>query len=90
MSVCLVTLKQPCTACIITCGLAEEIIEKVKRRSGDFAFSKIELKKSSEAGSVEGLEIEKFPAVIIDGEQVTAGTLPHPNMLKEMIYEQKS
>ena len=89
MRVCLVTLMQPCTACVITGRLSEEIIEKVRKKYGDFEFCKIELKSLAEASTVEGLELEKFPAVIIDGEQVTAGSLPHPDMLRDMIYEKR-
>lgn len=79
-------MKQPCTACVITGRLCEEIIEKVRRRYGDFEFCAVELESPSDAANIEGLEVEKFPAVIIDGEQVTAGSLPHPQMLKDMIY----
>ncbi len=90
MHVCLVTLKQPCTACNITGRLSEEIIEKVRRKHGDFEFCKIELQNPGEAAGVDGLEVEKFPALIIDDEQVTAGSLPHPDMLREIIYGEKS
>ena len=90
MRVRLVTLKQPCTACVITCGLCAEIIEKVRRKYGDFEFEHIELSSPADAKRVEGLEVEKYPVVIVDGEQVTAGTLPHPNMLRERIYGQES
>ncbi|MBC5648278.1 thioredoxin family protein [Christensenella tenuis] len=88
--VVLVTLEQPCTACLIACRLTEEIIEKVRKRDGDFPFRIIRLKHIREIKDVEGLEVEKFPAVIIDGEQVTAGTFPNPEMLKYYIYGEES
>lgn len=88
--VVLVTLEQPCTACIITCNLTEEIIIKLRKRNGDFPFRIVRLKHIKEIKDVAGLEVEKFPAVIIDGEQVTAGTFPHPDMLKYYIYGEES
>ncbi len=84
------TLDQPCTACLITCRLTEEIIEKVRKRGGDFPFRIVRLRHIKEAAAVEGLEVEKFPAVIIGGEQVTAGSFPHPDMLKYYIYGDES
>lgn len=71
---------------MITGSLCEEIIGKIRKKYGEFEFDIIELENPGEAARVEGLEVEKFPAVIIDGEQVTAGSLPHPGMLKDMIY----
>lgn len=87
--VVLITLEQPCTACLITCGLTEEIIKKVRDRYGDFDFEIVRLAHLKELRNVQGLEVEKFPAVIINGEQVTAGSFPRPELLKHYIYGDK-
>lgn len=86
--VSVVNLKQPCTACIITCNLVKEILRKLQKTHGDFELEIIELSHINEAPSVEGLEVEKFPAIIVDGEQITAGSLPQKAMLISYIYEE--
>lgn len=83
-----VNLAQPCTACIITCSLVKEILKKLQKTHGDFSMEVVELAHIKDAVSVEGLEVEKFPAIIIDGEQVTAGSLPSKNMLISYIYDE--
>lgn len=80
-----VSLAQPCTACVITCGLVKEILEKLRKTHLNFELELVELEHIRDAASVEGLEVETFPAIIIDGEQVTAGSLPDRNMLKAYI-----
>jgi hypothetical protein len=35
--------------------------------------------------SIEGLEVESFPAVIINGEQITAGTIPDKRQIIKRI-----
>ena len=58
MRVRLVTLKQPCTACVITCGLCAEIIEKVP------------VLKGADRRLLEEIVLELKPRVIIPGEEI--------------------
>jgi hypothetical protein len=82
----IVTLSQPCSACYITEGLVREMFNKFKK---EFPFIDIEyiiLDNLREVANIEGIEIEKFPAVLIDGEQVTAGSVPDKNQIIKFIH----
>ncbi|HBM75085.1 MAG TPA: hypothetical protein DD429_05965 [Clostridiaceae bacterium] len=87
VKVTLISLKHPCTACLITYGLIKEILEKIRK---DFDFVEIEyleLEDLKHIHSIPGLEVEKFPALLINDEQITAGSLP---MKKQLITIIKS
>jgi hypothetical protein len=45
----------------------------------------IELDNLKQVAMVQGLEVEKLPAVLINNEQVTAGSLPTKEQLISMI-----
>lgn len=77
----MVTLKEPCTACNIIGGLLRDMLTKLKTRYSEVEVSFEELQHLKEASAVEGLEVEKFPALLINGEQITAGTLPQYDQL---------
>ena len=42
----------------------------------------------SEMSSVEGLEVESFPVLILDGVQRTAGSILTPRQLERMLDEE--
>jgi len=71
----LITLKDPCTACVIIDGAVKEILQKIKKEYENVNIECIELKNLSEVHKIEGLEVEKFPAVLLNGEQITAGNI---------------
>ncbi|MHB1315791.1 MAG: thioredoxin family protein [Christensenellales bacterium] len=77
----LITLKNPCSACLILCNLTKELLKKLQKCNGQIAVEFVELDHINQAYLVEGLEVDKFPAIIIDGEQVTAGSLPGRELL---------
>ena len=77
----LVMQKSPCTACVILNQLNYETLRKVSAARSDFAFEVVEIGHPSEDWSVPGLEVEKMPAVIIDGEQIAAGTIVSPKLI---------
>lgn len=82
-------MANPCTACLITDGLMRGLLEKAAGQIDGVEFTVEELRRPSECAGVAGLEVEKLPAVIIDGEQVTAGGLLHKRQLIKMIEERR-
>ncbi|HBE78446.1 MAG TPA: hypothetical protein DDW65_11825 [Firmicutes bacterium] len=71
-----VSMKQPCTACLITGNLLKEILAKLQKEQPWIELEFIELDNLKQVGMVPGLEVEKLPALLINNEQVTAGSLP--------------
>jgi len=77
-----------CTACFITNGLSMESLEKVAKRRPDFTYEVVEISHPSQLRSVQGLEVEDLPALILDGVQRTAGTIVTPRQLEAMLDEE--
>lgn len=72
----IVVLKDPCSACFILGGLVKEIFDKLQKEMDFIDVEYTELQDLKNLHLIEGLEVEKFPAIIINGEQITAGTMP--------------
>lgn len=72
----IIMLKDPCSACFIIAGLVKGIFDKLQREMDFIDIEYIELKDLKNLHLVDGLEVENFPAIIINGEQFTAGTVP--------------
>lgn len=89
INISIVTLSKPCSACYMIEGLVREIFNKLK---GEFPLLNIDyivLDDLKQVTSIEGIEVEKFPAVLINGEQITAGSVPDKRQIKKFI-ESKS
>jgi len=85
ITITLVSLKDPCTACNIIYGLIKETLEKIQKEYSNVEVKLIELDHIKKAAEVEGLEVEKFPAVLINNEQITAGSLITKRQLASII-----
>lgn len=83
----LVTLVPPCSACLIITNLLIEMFNKLSKKQLDANFVLAEFDNIKDLSKVEGLEVEKFPAIIVDGEQITAGSLPSEDFLISIIKE---
>lgn len=83
----MITMAEPCTACVITAGLMRETLDRFEKLYPGVAVSIVELKHPNEIKTVEGLEVEKFPALMIDGVQVSAGNIVTVRQLESMVTE---
>lgn len=86
----LVSLKEPCTACKIISGLLKDMIKKLEKRYSNVETYYITLNHPDEASTIEGLEIKRFPALLINSKQITAGTLPGFNELVMLLDSEKN
>jgi len=57
-------------------NLLKEILAKLQKEQPWIELEFIELDNLKQVGMVPGLEVEKLPALLINNEQVTAGSLP--------------
>jgi len=81
IKITVVTLKEPCSACLILNNLIKEIMGKLQRKLDNLDIQYIELADFSRVHEIKGLEVEKFPAIIVNEEQISAGELPDINYL---------
>lgn len=81
----MITLEYPCTACIIIDGLLKEVLQKVKNTVPEVDTELIILKHPKELYDIEGIEVEKFPILMLDGEQISAGSLLTPKQIAKLI-----
>lgn len=81
VKITIVTLKEPCSACLILNNLVKEIMAKLQKKFNNLDIQYIELSNLSKVHEIKGLEVEKFPAIIVNNEQITAGELPDINYL---------
>lgn len=81
VKITIVTLKEPCSACLILNNLVKEIMAKLQKKFDNLDIQYVEFSNLARIHEIEGLEVEKFPAIIVNGEQVTAGELPDINYL---------
>ncbi|MDR0287725.1 MAG: thioredoxin family protein [Clostridiales bacterium] len=80
----MVSFDYPCTACLITENLVLDVLNRVKRDI-DFDIKIVKLERPSEVSKVEGLEVEKFPALFLNGEQISAGNIIGYRELKALL-----
>ena len=85
MLIRLVTMANPCTACMIVDNLLRVLLQKTVADLDGVALSIEELQHPRDCVGVVGLEVEKLPAILIDDEQITAGNLLHRRQLLQII-----
>ena len=81
----IVRLKNPCNACIIVGRLLVESIERVRQEWPELEVEERELEDVREAVNVPGIEIERFPALLLNGDQITAGSMITPRDLSRLV-----
>jgi hypothetical protein len=79
----LVSRKQHCISCDITDRIVRQAVESVSRRRPDLDVRYIDLDEI-EPSPVE-LETERYPAVLIDGKQVSGGEVVTEEKLLEIL-----
>ncbi len=83
----MVSLTEPCSACVMIDGLIHEMLDKllIKFPQARIEYQVVEHLK--DIRQVKGLEVEKFPALFLNDDQITAGTLPTPQQLRIWVEE---
>jgi len=81
----LVVQKSPCTACVIINHLNMETLQATAASRSDFTWEIVEIGHPREVWNIEGLELEKMPAILINDEQISAGNILSPRMLAKFL-----
>ena len=82
-AIILVSRKQHCISCDITDRIVREAVDAVDRRRPDIEVRLIELDEVEP--SPVRLEREGYPAVLIDGRQVSAGEVVTEEKLLDLL-----
>ena len=83
-----VMLQNPCSACFIIGGLVKEMFDRLQKKIDYIDVEYRLLENLKDIHSIEGLEVENFPAIIINKEQITAGTIPNKReIIKRIEWE---
>ncbi len=81
----LIVQKSPCTACVIVNHLNMETLQKIAASRSDFTWEIVEIGHPREVWQIEGFEVEKLPAILIDDEQISAGNIISPRQLAKFL-----
>jgi hypothetical protein len=82
-----VSLKYPCTACLMIYQTVKESIDRILADYEGLEVEYIELENLKSIHQINGLEVEKFPALLINDEQITAGSVITKRQLVNMLKE---
>jgi hypothetical protein len=86
----IVRLARACSSCAIIENLVQESIRRVQRDYPQLEVNERVVDSIAEINAVEDLEVERFPAVILAGEQITAGSIVTPKELRLLVEEELS
>lgn len=81
----IITLRHPCSQCLILTDCAIQIAERLAKKYKDVSLVVCTLDSPSKARQIKELEVEKFPAIIYNGIQITAGSIPDRRVIENMI-----
>ena len=86
----IVTIRDLCTACFIVEGAVRQIMEKMAPILAEVDVEWNVHIDPAEAMKYPYLEMPSFPALFLNGEQVTAGTIPDRRELARWIEERRT
>jgi hypothetical protein len=84
----MIDMENPCTACVIAANLLRESLEKVKKQRNDVEIEFVSLAHPRELAGFP-VEVEMMPLLIIDGEQVSAGSFLTPKQIIAMLGDRQ-
>ena len=86
-TITMIDLAHPCTACLITDNLLRESLAKVQKQVENVEVEIVVLEHPRELSRYGGVEVERLPILLIDGEQVSAGSFLTPRQIIAMLNE---
>ena len=81
-----VTIHELCNACHIVEGVVRDMMTRASKGL-DIEVKWTVFSDTKDAMDYPRLEMPKFPALFIDGEQFTAGDIPNPISLRTWLQE---
>lgn len=84
----MVSLKSPCSACIIITNLLREILSEVEKENPAVQVQVILLQDARQVEKIPGAHGKRFPILLLDGKQISAGLLPRAEELERQLAEE--
>jgi len=79
----MVVARSPCSSCLIIGSLNQRALQKLADSREDVTFELVEIDHPSELAKIPGIEVEKLPAILINEEQISAGSIVPGRKLAE-------
>lgn len=84
VTIILVSKDQHCASCTISDQIVREVLEEFKKKHPEIHVEQINL-ESDEECKVPGVEIQQFPSILLNGKQITAGSIITEDRLEQLI-----
>ncbi len=84
ITITLVSKDQYCASCTISDQIVREVLSDIRKKHPDIRIKHIKL-RSDEECTVPGVEIHQFPALLVNGKQVSAGSIITEDRLEQLI-----
>lgn len=84
----LVSLNEPCSACVIITDLIRGMFKELEKELTEVTFKVQILEHIKELKDIKGVEVEKMPIILLNDEQITAGSLPNKRYIKQLLMEE--
>jgi hypothetical protein len=82
-----VVQRPPCGSCQVIEQLTRESLQKAAREDSRLEVVVREIRHPRELREVPGLEVERMPALLVQGEQVSAGRILTIRDIREYVHE---
>jgi hypothetical protein len=84
VTITLVSKDQHCASCTISDQIVREVLREIQTKHPDIQINHVKLRADEEC-TVPGVEIHQFPALLVRGKQVSAGSIITENRLEQLI-----
>lgn len=84
VTITLVSKDQHCASCTISDQIVREVLNEVKKKHPEITIRRIKLAAGEKCG-LPGVDIQQFPALLLNGRQITAGSIITEERLEQLI-----
>lgn len=84
VTITLVSKDQHCISCTISDQIVREVLTEVKKKHPEIHMKHVRV-GANEKCTVSGVTIHQFPALLVNGKQVSAGSIITENRLEQLI-----
>lgn len=84
----LVSLSDPCSSCQLKIPYIKDILGNIQKKFPGVTWEEVRIASKDQLETVNGIELKLLPVIMINGRQITAGTIPRPDFLESIIKEQ--
>ncbi len=84
VTITLVSKDQHCASSTISDQIVREVLSEVKNRHPEIEMKRVKL-RADETCTIPGIQIHQFPSLLLNGKQITAGSIITEERLEQLI-----